>query len=40
MTLAVVRNLSSFRVPRTEQDIEDFEHEIVDQYALSVPPPG
>ena len=40
MTLAVVRNLSSARALRTTQDIEDFEQEIVDQYALAMASAG
>lgn len=40
MTLAVVRNLSSPRGLRTQQDIEDFEQEVVDQYALSMAAAG
>jgi site-specific recombinase XerD len=40
MTLAVVRNLSSARALRTAQDIEDFEQEIVDQYALAMASAG
>jgi len=36
MALAVVRNLSSAHAMRTPSDIEDFEQEIVDQYALSM----
>lgn len=40
MTLAVVRNLASPRQFRTEQDEEDFEQELVDQYALSMAAAG
>ncbi|MGW9132001.1 tyrosine-type recombinase/integrase [Streptomyces sp. NPDC055681] len=40
MTLAVVRNLSSPRALRTGQDLEDFEQEIVDQYALAMAAAG
>ncbi|WP_329612325.1 integrase [Streptomyces brevispora] len=40
MTLAVVRNLSSSQALRTPQDVEDFEQEIVDQYALSMAAAG
>ncbi|MEV5862120.1 tyrosine-type recombinase/integrase [Streptomyces sp. NPDC052071] len=40
MTLAVVRNLSSSQALRTQQDVEDFEQEIVDQYALSMAAAG
>jgi site-specific recombinase XerD len=36
MTLAVVRNLSSPRVLRGAAEVEDFEQEIVDQYALAM----
>ena len=40
MTLAVVRNLSSARALRTAEEVEDFEQEIVDQYALSMAAAG
>ncbi|WP_406391109.1 tyrosine-type recombinase/integrase [Streptomyces sp. NBC_00882] len=36
MSLAVVRNLSSARALRTPRDVEDFEQEIVDQYAIAM----
>lgn len=36
MTLAVVRNIASPRLVRSEQDEEDFEQELVDEYALSM----
>jgi len=36
MGLAVVRNLSSVRALRTQRDIEDFEQEVVDQYAIAM----
>ncbi|MFD9565070.1 hypothetical protein [Streptomyces sp. NPDC059994] len=36
MTLAVVRNLSSPRGTLTQLELEDFEQEIVDQYALAM----
>lgn len=40
MTLAVVRNLGSPLVLRSAQEIEDFEQEIVDQYALAMAAAG
>src|SRR5215207_3575957 len=40
MTLAVVRNISSARALRTAEDVEDFEQEIVDQYALAMAAAG
>lgn len=40
MTLAVVRNLSSPRGAQTQQELEDFEQEIVDQYALAMSSAG
>ncbi|MEU1073582.1 MULTISPECIES: tyrosine-type recombinase/integrase [unclassified Streptomyces] len=40
MSLAVVRSLSSVGGLRTQQDIEDFEQEIVDQYALAMAAAG
>ena len=40
MTLAVVRNMGSPRRLRSEQEAEDFEQEIVDQYALSMAAAG
>lgn len=40
MTLAVVRNVASPRGLRCEQDVDDFEQEIVDQYALSMAAAG
>lgn len=40
MTLAVVRNLASPRVLRSAADGEDFEQEIVDQYALALAATG
>lgn len=36
MALAVIRNISSARALSTQRDIEDFEQEIVDQFALSM----
>lgn len=36
MSLAVVRNLSSARALRTQRDVEDFEQEVVDQYAIAM----
>lgn len=36
MSLAVVRNIGSPNALRSEQDVEDFEQELVDQYALSM----
>jgi site-specific recombinase XerD len=36
MSLAVVRNLSSVRGLRSQRDVEDFEQEIVDQYAIAM----
>lgn len=35
MSLAVVRSLGSGRRPRTPQELEDFEQELVDQYLLA-----
>jgi site-specific recombinase XerD len=40
VTLAAVRNISSPRALRTAQDVEDFEQEIVDQYALAMAAAG
>lgn len=40
MKLAVVRSIGSPRGLRTAQDVEDFEQEIVDQYALSMAAAG
>lgn len=40
MSLAAVRNLGSPRALRTAQEIEDFEQEIVDQYALAMAAAG
>ncbi|MFI5808597.1 tyrosine-type recombinase/integrase [Streptomyces sp. NPDC051561] len=40
MTLAVVRNLASPRVLQSAVDFEDFEQEIVDQYALALAATG
>jgi site-specific recombinase XerD len=40
MRLAAVRNLGSPRVLRTATDVEDFEQEIVDQYALAMAAAG
>lgn len=40
MSLAVVRNIGSSRALRTTQDVEDFEQEIVDQYALAMAAAG
>ena len=40
MTLAVVRNIDSARALRTAEDVEDFEQEIVDQYALAMAAAG
>lgn len=36
MALAVVRSLSTARHPRSEQDLDDFEQELVDQYLLAM----
>ncbi len=36
MTLAVVRNITSTRALPTQRDVEDFEQEIVDQFALAM----
>jgi site-specific recombinase XerD len=36
MSLAVVRNIGSPRALRSEQDVDDFEQELVDQYALAM----
>ena len=40
MSLAVVRNIGSARALRTEADVEAFEQEIVDQYALAMASAG
>ncbi|BCM65742.1 hypothetical protein EASAB2608_01076 [Streptomyces sp. EAS-AB2608] len=40
MTLAVVRNLASARALRTVEEVESFEQEIVDQYALAMAAAG
>lgn len=40
MRLAVVRSLGSARALRTAEDVEDFEQEIVDQYALAMAAAG
>lgn len=40
MRLAAVRNISSARALRTAEDVEDFEQEIVDQYALAMAAAG
>ncbi|HVC07305.1 MAG TPA: tyrosine-type recombinase/integrase [Solirubrobacterales bacterium] len=40
MSLAVVRNLGSPRALRSATDVEDFEQEIVDQYALAMAAAG
>lgn len=40
MTLAVVRNLGSPLVLRSAQEIEEFEQEIIDQYALAMAAAG
>ena len=40
MTLAVVRNVGAPRGLRSEQDVDDFEQEIVDQYALAMAAAG
>ncbi|MEU0844011.1 tyrosine-type recombinase/integrase [Streptomyces sp. NPDC005962] len=40
MSLAVVRSLTSAGGLRTQQDVEDFEQEIVDQYALAMAAAG
>lgn len=40
MTLAVVRNINSPRELLGEQDVEDFEQELVDQYALAMAAAG
>jgi site-specific recombinase XerD len=36
VALAVVRSLGSARRPRTEQELDDFEQELVDQYLLAM----
>jgi site-specific recombinase XerD len=36
VSLAVVRSLGSARRPRTEQELDDFEQELVDQYLLAM----
>ena len=38
--LAAVRNIDSPRALRTAEDVEDFEQEIVDQYALAMAAAG
>src|SRR5438128_8534233 len=40
MKLAVVRSAASDRALRTAEDVEDFEQEIVDQYALAMAAAG
>lgn len=40
MKLAAVRSIGSARALRTEQDAEDFEQELVDQYALAMAASG
>lgn len=40
MTLAVIRNIGSPRELRTAADVEEFEQEIVDQYALAMAAAG
>ncbi len=40
MRLTAVRNIGSPRALRTAQDVEDFEQEIVDQYALAMAAAG
>lgn len=40
MKLAVVRNIGSSRALRTAEDVEEFEQEIVDQYALAMAAAG
>ena len=40
MTLAAVRNIASARALRTAEDVEAFEQEIVDQYALAMAAAG
>lgn len=40
MTLAVVRNVGAPRGLRSERDVDDFEQEIVDQYALAMAAAG
>ncbi len=40
MRLAVVRNINSAHVLRTAQDVEDFEQELIDQYALAMSAAG
>jgi hypothetical protein len=40
VSLAAVRNIGSPRVLRTAQEVEDFEQEIVDQYALAMAAAG
>ena len=40
MSLAVVRNITSARQLRTGEEVEDFEQEIVDQYALAMAAAG
>jgi integrase/recombinase XerC len=40
MTLAAVRSIDSPRALRTAEDVEDFEQEIVDQYALAMAAAG
>lgn len=40
MSLGAVRNIASPVALRTEQDVEDFEQEIVDQYALAMAAAG
>lgn len=40
MSLAAVRNIGSPRALRSDEDVEDFEQEIVDQYALAMAAAG
>jgi hypothetical protein len=40
LSLAAVRNIGSPRALRTAEDVEDFEQEIVDQYALAMAAAG
>ena len=40
MSLAAVRSIDSPRALRTAEDVEDFEQEIVDQYALAMAAAG
>lgn len=40
MSLAAVRNIGSPRALRSGEEVEDFEQEIVDQYALAMAAAG